>query len=312
MPYRSLIDVSAPYYALQKVHSPSAGIVHARVSREQPLGHEVGPIASAEVGRHLAIAGACACSSVREPVAQHYYLAHRATIVRHSDSGIEHATEFDVRAHAVSSTAREAHALTSLRLAGAEQPLYELDVTYKVLARPVFQRLFAAHRRDLRAAPRDAAANADPQASARRVNPYLKALPLQFTQRSAHGVRASLPEVKPEMCSGHFPMYPALPIAILMHTLSSLCGEAMRARRDDSPRYQLQRAEVYADQLAFAGERLEFDARYIGAAPHGEQYEARVHDVTGKQLGRLVLDLVPVVSTRSHQHAPRSIESLLQ
>src|SRR5690349_20641483 len=154
MPYRSLIDISAPYYALQKVHSPSAGIVHARVSREQPLGHEVGPIASAEVGRHLAIAGACACSSVRESVAQHYYLAPRAMNVRLYDAATEHTTEFDVRAHAVSSTAHEAHALTSLRLAGCEQPLYELDVTYKVHSRQVFQRLIAAHRRDLRAAPR--------------------------------------------------------------------------------------------------------------------------------------------------------------
>lgn len=107
-------------------------------------------------------------------------------------------------------------------------------------------------------------------------------------------------------------MYPALPIAILMHTLSSLCGEAMRARREDSPRYRLQRAEVHADRLAFAGERLEFDARHVGAAQHGEQYEARVHDAAGQLLGRLVIDLVPVVSARSNQHAPRSIDSLAQ
>lgn len=312
MPYRSLIDVSAPYYALQKVHSPSAGIVHARVSREQPLGHEIGPIASAEVGRHLAIAGACACSAVREPAAQHYYLAHRATIIRHSEAAVEQASEFDVRARAVSSTAREARAQTSLRVAGAEQALYELDVTYKVLTRPLFQRLFAAHRRDLRATPRDTTASADPQAIARRSNPYQKLLPLTLTQRSMHGVRASLPEVTPQMCSGHFPMYPALPVAILMHTLSSLCGEALRARRNDSPRYRLERADVYADRLAFAGERLEFDAEYIGGVSHAEQYEARVCDAAGKQFGRLVIDLVPVVSARSGLHASRPTESLLQ
>lgn len=297
--FRSLIDVRSPYYALQAVETASAGVIQAKVLREQPLGHEVGPIASAEVGRHLAIAGACACSSIRQPAALHYYLAHRATIVRHHDPLADHAREFEITSQAVSSSQREARAHSTLTAVGREQPLYELDVTYKVLARSVFQRLFAAHKRELRARPRAADAAADPLQIARRDNPYVRLLPLQVTERSGEVIRAVLPEVTPAMCAGHFAMYPALPVAILMHTLSSLAGEALRERWGRSMRYRMQRADVYADQLAFAGERLEFDARYLGSLQHGERYEARVALGNGQPIGRLVIDLdaIPAVSS---------------
>ncbi|HKU41129.1 MAG TPA: hypothetical protein VJR89_23365 [Polyangiales bacterium] len=303
MQFRSLIDVRPPYYALHSV-TPSASEIRAQVRREHPLGHEVGPLAAAEAGRHLAILGACACSSVREPAALHYYLAHRARIIGYRDPAAEQAREFTASARAVSSTAREARAQAVLRAVGSHALLYELDVTYKVLSRPVFERLFAAHRRDLRAQPRDEASSqlADIE---RRTNPYRQPIPLNITQRDAHGVRAELDEVKPEMCAGHFPMYPALPVAILMHSLSTLSGEALRARWGDSMRYRLLRADVFADRLAFAGERLQFAARYVSDAPGAEQYEATACLADGSQVGRLVIDLEPYAVSDVRRGAPR-------
>jgi hypothetical protein len=304
MQFRSLIDVRPPYYALHSVDAPSPSEIRAQVRREHPLGHEVGPLAAAEAGRHLAILGACACSRVREPAALHYYLAHRARIIGHRDLTAEHAREFTASARVVSSTAREARAHTQLRAVGSDSLLYELDVTYKVLARPVFERLFAAHRRDLRAKPRDGVIGERADIE-RRANPYRDLLPLDILQRSADGVRAELAEIKPEMCAGHFPMYPALPVAILMHSLNSLSGEALRARWGDSMRYRLLRADVYADRLAFAGERLQFDARYCGDVAGGEQYEARARLADGTLIGRLVVDLEAHRANEVRRPAPR-------
>lgn len=304
MHFRSLIDVRPPYYALHSVSAPSTGEVRAQVRREHPLGHEVGPLAAAEAGRHLAILGACACSSVREPATLHYYLAHRARIIGHRDPAAENAREFTVSARAVSSSVREARAHAALRAVGSDSLLYELEVTYKVLARPVFERLFAAHRRDLRSQPRDGAIGERVDIE-RRKNPYRNSLPLDITQRSAEGVRAVLAEIEPEMCAGHFPMYPALPVAILMDSLHSLSGEAMRARWGDSMRYRLIRADVHADRLAFAGQRVEFDARHCGDVADGEQYEAIARLADGTQVGRLVVDLERHAASEIRRPAPR-------
>lgn len=99
----------------------------------------------------------------------------------------------------------------------------------------------------------------------------MRELPLDVTVRPGEGVHAVLPEVTPAMCAGHFAMYPALPVAILMHALSSLAGRALRERWDMSTRYRMLRADVEAHQLAFAGERLEFDARFVDGSDEVER-----------------------------------------
>jgi hypothetical protein len=299
MPFTSLIDVRPPYYALTGVGLREPGFVHARVRPEHPLGHEVGPLAAAEAGRHLAILGACAASSIRQPVGRHYYLAHRARLVRRQREVTVHSgATFEATAQSATRTGREATALGMLRATGSKDVLYELDVSYKVLSQPAFQRVFAAHRKDLRVAPRDDLCASDARLASLRRNPYQEALPLEITDRAPQGVRASLSVVSAELCAGHFPFYPALPVAVLMHALSTLCGEALRVRWGDAMYYRVMNAEVQAERLAFAGERLLFAASYRQSSADCERYEATATLQDGTPIGRMNLELEPVTRQR--------------
>jgi len=153
--------------------------------------------------------------------------------------------------------------------------LFALDVTYQVLAARVFQRMFATHRRDLRLRERATDEVRDKVSFLRdRRNPYQAALPLEFDSITSERGRACLREISADLCAGHFPLYPAMPIALLMHGLSTLCGEVLRARVTGDAGYTVARAEVSADRLAFAGQPLHFEARCVG------QRDARFDFVT--------------------------------
>ena len=86
-------------------------------------------------------------------------------------------------------------------------------------------------------------------------------------------------------------MYPCLPVAVLMHSLSTLCGEALRARWSDATQYRMRCAEICADRLAFAGEGLRFEARYSG---HGDGYEATARLLDGSLIGTMKIELESV------------------
>jgi hypothetical protein len=294
MLFKDLIDVRPPYFALQAIELRQPGFVQAAVRPEHPMGHEVGALAAAEAGRHLAILGACACSSIRLPVGRHYYLAHRARIVQHQQRLAGAESRFEGVARSTTRTGREATASAALHATGSGELLFELDISYKVLSQPAFQRIFAAHRKDLRALPRDSAQSSAEQPLNRRRNPYLKALPLEITRRAPQSVQALLPEVSPQLCAGHFPFYPALPVAVLMHSLASLSGEALRVRWGDAARYRVLAADVHAERLAFAGERLLFEAAYQRSEQGREHYQASATLEDGTAIGRMAIELEPI------------------
>lgn len=301
MPFRSLIDVRPPYYALSDVELRKPGVVTARVMPEHPLGHEVGSLAAAEAGRHLAILGSCACSSLREPVGKHYYLAQRALLISHDESTLDSHESFIACAESVLQKPREVTARAVLCAANSGNTLFELDVSYKVMSQAAFARVFAAHRRDLRGTSReDRSAHQAPKLLAQRRNPYRDQLPLEITQRSHDGVQARLGVITPELCAGHFPMFPALPVAVLMHSLSTLCGEALRVRWGQSTRYRVRMADVSAARLAFAGESLRFDASYLSGDGEHERYQARALLDDGTAIGHMLLELEPISAELPH------------
>jgi len=296
MLFPSLIDARPPYYALDDVAVYQPGFVEARIRPEHPLGHEVGPLAAAEAGRHLAILGACACSSLREQHATHYYLAQRARLVRHGNSTSNAPARFSAVAWSGTRRGRAARAHALLRAAGEQSTLFELDVSYRVLSAAVFQRVFAAHRRDLRAAPRDLRDDGVEQRIAQRNNPYHRPLPLEITRRTPKSVRARLAHVTPQLCSGHFPLYPALPVPLLMQSLSTLCGEALRVRWGNGTRYRVHSADVSAERLAFVGERLVFEAAFWRSDGAREHYQAWAALEDGTSVGWMSIALEPVHS----------------
>ena len=284
----SLIEVREPYFALTKLELDVPGRVSAHILAEQPRGHELGALPAAEAGRHLAIAGSCACASLQADSGKHFYLANRAHLRRVSDSSPDASVLLHVDARAVQRDRRQARAECALR-DNLGRTLYALDVSYTVLQERVFQRLFSAHRQDLRLTPRASS----PVASFEhlRKNPYREAFPFVHTRLDAeHGV-ARLAELPAHLCAGHFPLYPAMPVAVLMYGLSSLSGDVLRAHYGELTRYHVQDARVQADNLAFAGQSLDFRARWLARAGDDELFEASATLDDGTVVGAMQLSL---------------------
>jgi hypothetical protein len=243
----SRIEVSAPYLALREVQVDADHVVSATVDREYAMGLEAGVISVAEAGRHLAILGSLAAASQQPTDERHFYLAHRAHIVSFPAQADRDQSGYALRAVARAQLQRRAAtAETRLTLPNGD-PLFAMTVHYKMLSDRIFRRLMP-FTNDFDSMPipvRDA--------------PVLT--PDDVRRHSDNEVRAEL-TVDARDCAGHFAGCPALPVAKLMHALALLSGATLRPNdsRSHAATYVALQAEIGADQLAFAGQRLELRA----------------------------------------------------
>jgi hypothetical protein len=246
----SQIAVCQPYFAFDRLQQTEGGPIWAPVKPEQPMGVERGVMAAAEIGRHLAILGSCAAARTNPVPSQHYYLACRADLRQAEPTGerVQMDTETlsqnlvgCARAHFLDK--RNARAETELIHRPSGQKLYDLSVDYKVLTPKLFERMYS----DRRAATPEV-----------QFNPYAaEMLGLGDVFVLDDLLSANLHELDPQTCAGHFPNYPALPVAILARILISAAGElfANMMGRDDAP-YTVVRALVQAEHLAFTNDKL--------------------------------------------------------
>jgi hypothetical protein len=267
-----LICVRDPYFAFQTFDVASETVT-STVAPEHPLGDEVGPMAAAEAGRHLAILGSCAAAMVNPVRARHYYLAREAYLERTTElaplPGPLHA-----HAAAVFSDKRSARAQCSI-WSGADQ-LFSLDVGYSVLTEALFQRFYGKHATD-----------SDNITPIQRPNPYRSAPTLEVLESDASHLVASLGIISKESCAGHFPRVPCLPVAALMHSLSRAAGALFVQRLGAAIKYTVEIAEVSARELAMAGARLQLDASYVGQHPRGDKFQVRATTDGGTLIGEL-------------------------
>jgi hypothetical protein len=105
-----------------------------------------------------------------------------------------------------------------------------------------------------------------------------------------------LADVTAEHCSGHFPLYPALPVPVLMQSLSTLCGEALRMRWGNSARYRVISADVSAERLVFVGQRVVLEAAFWRSDGSREHYQAWAALEDGTSIGWMSVVLEPVRS----------------
>lgn len=253
------ICVRPPYFALRGLSSPQPGAAQAWIVPEQPLLAEAGPIAAAEVGRHLAILGSAALASQSPDGEQRYYLARAARLERVCGvlPGRAHAFVAEATAGSSWDGSRSAVARAVLRTA-AGVTTHLLQVEYRVLGARVFERMFRGRRQ---AAP------------AGEHNPHAKPLQLAMEALDAQHARASL-RFGVEQCAGHFEGCPAVPIARLMQALTSLAGRLHQHRSGEaSAPYAVLRGAVRAQKLAFAGDALSLSA--VHAQDRGD--ETAVH-----------------------------------
>lgn len=268
-----LISVRPPYCALEDVEL-GYGSATATVRRSYPMQHEQGAIAAAEVGRHLAIAGAAAAATRNPMPGKHFYLARSARIERVADATPQGGalTRFRVEATSEGVLKRRASAVAVLKQQQADRlvDLYRIRVDYDVITPAIYLRMVRG------------LASVD-MAALQEENIFdVPLVPVLDTD----GVACAEILVKPEYCFGHFPEYPAFPVAKLMHVLSNLAGDhlGMRLERPGA-RYVVERAEVAAEQLPFAGSAVKLRSRFAGLAADGCHHfvcEARVGaDVCG-------------------------------
>jgi hypothetical protein len=254
----ALIEVRAPYYALVGARVLGPGCVEAFVSPEQSLDMEVGALPAAEAGRHMAILGSMACATLRpSDKTRCYFLAERATLSSPEQAPSLRSTEpLRVTATALPSRERDGEAECEIRSMDGRL-LFALRVGYKVVPEKVFRRLFAAFRVDMRKSPRAGAETSEPGRDFPRHNPYLRRLDLSVISLSNQEIRGELLNIPAEACAGHFPLYPALPVAILMEVFSNAGGALLQARLGNSGlRYRVRNAGILASKLVFAGQSI--------------------------------------------------------
>ena len=239
------IAVRPPYFGLGAMEHRGRGIVSAMVPASPPRVPERGPVAAAQVARHLAILGSCAAALERDDDTPHHYLAtqaHYARLAGRSDEIIGGMLAAEAVASWVDK--RTARALVKLMTADGEG-LHLLDVTYSVLTEKVFARFNPAVE--------VADGGLDTSGAA----------PDRVVEVARGKVEADCGPIAREMCEGHFPGYPAAPVAIVMGQLCAAAGRALESQLDEPVDYRIEGGFVSAKKLAVAGQRLVLVASYV-------------------------------------------------
>ncbi len=246
------ISVARPYFDLGDLEEVGDGIVNATIPAAPATAPEAGAIEAAQVARHLAILGSCAVALSRDDDTRHHYLATRAHYTRMANAPT--AVDGPLRAQAIGSWVdrRTARALVTLGTAD-DQALNLLDVEYTVLAPRMFARLNPPIDLDAIAAAEGDVAE-------------------PVVEHRVGGVRVDTGPIPAEMCAGHFPDYPAAPVAIVMGRLCQAAGLAMIDHLGlDDHRYRIEEGHVEATGLARAGQHLVLDASYVKPVRGGHQ-----------------------------------------
>jgi 3-hydroxymyristoyl/3-hydroxydecanoyl-(acyl carrier protein) dehydratase len=270
-----LICVRDPYFAFQRFDVDSETVTSV-LSAEHPLVNEVGPIAAAEAGRHLAILGSCAAAMANPTRARHYYLAREAYIERSTSPVPADVTRLVARSRASLPDKRSAHAKCSL--SAGECQLWSFEVQYSVLSEALFTRFYGKY-----------ATEPDNVTPLQRVNPYRTVMPFEIFENDGNRLRGTVGAIRKEFCAGHFTRFPCLPVAVLMNCLMQTAG-AMLAERAGFPdlEYTVEYAEASAKELAFAGTRLDLEASYMGDHRRGDKFRVRAVSEAGTEIGELI------------------------
>lgn len=274
------ISVRPPYFDLRDLNVVGDGMVTATVPLGPSTGPEVGAMEAAQISRHLAILGSCAAAMDRDDDQRHHYLATKAHYTRLLN--VPDDADRVLRADAIASWTgkRTARALVKLSTIDGKG-LNLLDVEYTVMTPKVFSRF-------------------NQPLSEEALAVAASATDLAFDVHAVDdgGVRVECGMIPMSMCEGHFPDYPAAPIAIVMGRLGRAAAEAMNRHLGcPNGRFRIEEANVEASKLGRAGQRLVLEAAYRRPVRGG-------HELTGTALadGEVIGQLTIVMS--SHGPAP--------
>ncbi|MCA9471687.1 MAG: hypothetical protein MRJ96_12265 [Nitrospirales bacterium] len=277
----SRIAIRPPYFAFAQLMLDPSGVLSARVPVQHRFSLEAGAISAAEIGRHLAILGLCSVALQQGTDQKHYYLAQQAHLIRRGPIQTFLTSEhFFGKAWPLAIDHRTALARTQLWDEHQETVLYDLTVRYATVGERLFERLFQGYRQQESGEP------------SRVFNPYTQSLPLKNVQIAGRRLTAVLGIESPQQCAGHFPFYPAIPVAILMQALAEAAGRLTQAQLGLPVfSYVVSDAEVCAKNLAFADEGIDLIAEYLHRMDHAHVLHCRANTQSGKDVGQLEVTL---------------------
>lgn len=271
------ISVKPPYFALSNIEFETNETLSAMVPVEQEMGNECGIISAAEAGRHLAILGSCALALKNPNPGRHYYLAVGANVKKISD--LFNTSSLFGKANVVFLDKRNGIVSTKL-LTENGQLLYTIELTYKIMHYNLFEKLFNQNKYI---------------ASVISVfdNPYLNEIPLGKSVFEQNMLKTTLGPLEPHECQGHFFQYPAVPVAVLMHSLSKAAGQLLSHNLGNKNLpYIVEQGLIKAENIAFAGNKINIIINY--SENNDFNFKCRALSDKGIEYGSMELALRPV------------------
>ena len=261
------IAVQAPYFAFDELARHDDGAVRGVFTSEQQIGYERGPVVTAEVGRHLAILGSCAAVAGRD-IQRTYYLATHARYsmineIKHRGIG----QTFSATAEVLSLNKR---ALQAQAIISAEVPFAYLTCEYQALPESVFMRLFQDYRREPGSPP--------------LASPYREPIHLKFEEPQGMQLTAHSEGLSPTRCAGHFPQFPAWPVAIMAETAAQVTARLLHHIVGKEVRYSVLRVELSALKLVSASQPLEFQVNCLSASRALSHYTFSAQAMQGSEV----------------------------
>lgn len=245
------ISVTKPYFALSNL-SCYGDYIYAEFTTELTNIDEEGPIGAAEVGRHLAILGSVVLAKENPKNERHHYLATDATITRCSSKTSVNYT-LTCRAKMVFMN-RKKGVVEGEIFDHDGTVLYKIEVTYMILGKMIFERMFAQHQMETLFTP--------------DFNPYKTDAQFVAQKLDVKSCYASIGTVTKEDCPGHFNNFPALPVARLGTSIGKIGGlHFMHLNPSDKKKYLISNVELHARQLIFVGEEIKFRTEIVDPNP---------------------------------------------
>ena len=243
------------------------------------MGYEAGPISAAEASRHLAILGVCSCALKNTVKKRHYYLAYHGIFERvDSHSGISSTQPLTGKATCISVDKRKAEAVTEL-LDQNGDTIIKLRVFYHVILDTTFERLYKDHFIE------------KPNFSI--PNPYSIKHDYVSLKKTASIISASMGNIPECFCAGHFPNYPALPVAILAYNLFDMACRLLTCSLPKDTKVFIRSYEITADNLAFAGDDVSLQVEYTEQQGFNHHLSAEGTANGTKSIGRINMILEP-------------------
>lgn len=237
----SKIMVKAPYNILYDLQTTHEGSITAKVKNEFSLPEEHGPISASEAGRHLAILGSIALSHKSEE--SNYYLAKEAEIKRQSTS-VGQSEVFYAQSTVISQNKRTGEVAGRI-LDKNHHEIYSIVVKYQIINTTLFAKLFRGFH------------NQEPIYNT--TSPYQSRKELSEITITEDEITANYGTVLANECEGHFKDYPALPVAIICNSFTSLGLKLfLNTNAHKFTKAMATHALIKADRLVFSGEQLSF------------------------------------------------------